>query len=65
MSEYEYLMATPSLISEHLEKWMAVVGREVVAVGDSAKEVLAQARAKYPNKEPFIAKFPKDTARLL
>ncbi len=65
MSEYEYLMSTPALITEHLEKWMAVVGREVVAVGDSAKDVLAQARAKYPGREPFIAKFPKDTAMLL
>jgi hypothetical protein len=65
MSEYEYLMATPSLITEHIEKWMAVVGHHVVAVGDSATDVLAQARAMYPDKEPFIAKFPKETAMLL
>ncbi len=65
MSEYEYLMATPDLISKHLEKWMAVVGKDVVAVGDSAKEVLAAAKEKYPDREPFIAKFPKQTAMLL
>jgi hypothetical protein len=65
MSEYEYLMATPDVISKHLEKWMAVVGNDVVAVGDSAKEVLALARKKYPDREPFIAKFPKQTAMLL
>lgn len=65
MSEYEYLMATPELISKHLEKWMAVVGKDVVAVGDSAKEVLAVAKEKYPDREPFIAKFPKQTAMLL
>lgn len=65
MSEFEHLMATPDLIGANLEKWMAVVGDDVVAVGASAKEVLDAARAKYPNREPFIAKFPRQTAMLL
>lgn len=65
VTEYEYLLASPDVIGKHVEKWMAVVGKEVVAVGDSAKEVLARAKELYPGKEPFIAKFPKETAMLL
>jgi len=65
MTEYEYLLATPDKISQNAEKWMAVVGNEVVAVSDSAKEALAQARKLHPGKEPFVAKFPKQIAMLL
>jgi cysteine synthase len=65
MTEYEYLLATPDKISQNAEKWMAVIGNEVVAVSDSAKEVLARARELHPGKEPFVAKFPKQTAMLL
>lgn len=65
MSEFEHLMVDPALINENLEQWMAMVGKELVAVGPSVKEVLARAREKYPDSEPFIAKFPKHTAMLL
>ncbi len=65
MTEYEYLLAAPDKISQNAEKWMAVVGNEVVAVSDSAKEALARARELRPGKEPFIAKFPKQIAMLL
>ena len=64
-TEYEYLLAAPEVIGQYVEKWMAVVGKEVVAVGASAKEVLDKARQLHPDKEPFIAKFPKETAMLL
>ncbi len=64
-TEYEYLLTVPDVIEKHLEMWMAVVGKEVVAVGDSAKEVFVQAKQRYPDKEPFIAKFPRKTAMLL
>ena len=65
MTEYEYLAASSELITKNVDKWMAVVGKEIVAVGDSAKEVLRRAREAYPDKEPFIAKFPKQTVLLL
>ena len=64
-NEYEYLLASPEVISQNVEKWMAVVGEKVVAVGSSAKEVLDKARQLYPDTEPFIAKFPKKRAVLL
>jgi len=64
-NEYEYLLASPDIIGQNVEKWMALVGEKVVAVGSSAKEVLAKAKQLYPDKEPFIAKFPKERAMLL
>jgi hypothetical protein len=64
-SEYEYLLSVPDIVSKHVDKWMAVVGKTVVAVGDSPKEVLEIAAERFPGKEPFIAKFPKETAMLL
>ena len=53
------------MIGEHIEQWMAVVGKEVVAVGPDLKEVLAKARKLHPDKEPFVAKFPKKIAMLM
>ena len=63
LSEFEYVMS----ISKDLEagKWIAVVGKEVVAKGVNAKEVYEQAKKAYPNKEPFIMKVPSDAVMLM
>jgi phosphoglycolate phosphatase-like HAD superfamily hydrolase len=65
MTEFEFLRSSPDLITENIGKWMAIVGKDVVAVGDSVKDVLAQAKARYPGSEPFVAKFPRATVMLL
>ena len=61
-SEFEYIMR----ISETLEsgKWIAVVDRDVIT-GDNAKEVFEKAKARYPDKEPFIMKVPENATMLL
>lgn len=64
-TEFEYLAASSDVVSENIEKWMAVIGKNVVAVGESAKEVLERAMELHPGEEPFIAKFPKQTILLL
>ena len=64
-TEYEYLLSVPDLIGKNLERWMAVVGKQIVAIGDSPREVLEKAKKIHPDKEPFIAKFPKERAMLL
>ena len=64
-SEYDYLMSSSEIVGKNLDKWMAVVGKEIVAVGPTAKEVFLAAKAKHPDKEPFIAKFPRQTVLLL
>jgi hypothetical protein len=53
-------------ISEKLKagKWIAVIQKDIIE-GDSAKEVIKQARAKYPKKEPFVMKVPNNSNMLL
>lgn len=64
-SEYDYIMSISHELGQHLGEWIAVVGEEIVASGESAKEVYDKAKAKYPDKEPFIMKIPKETVMLL
>jgi len=64
-SEYEYVMSISDQLGKYLGDWLAVVGEEIVDSGNSAKEVFDLAKKKYPNKEPFIMKIPKETTMLL
>jgi Family of unknown function (DUF5678) len=63
MSEFEYVMS----VSKDLEagKWIAVVGKDVVAKGLDAKTVYDEAKSKFPDKEPFIMKVPADAIMLM
>jgi len=63
MSEFEYVMS----VSKDLEagKWIAVVGKKIVAKGSNAKEVYEEARLMFPEKEPFIMKVPSDAVMLM
>lgn len=64
-SEYEYIMSISHELGQHLGKWIAVVGEEIVATGKTAKEVYDKAKEKYPDREPLIMKIPKETVMLL
>lgn len=64
-SEYEYLMSISDELGTHLGEWISVVDSEIVATGDNAKEVYDKAKEKYPDKDPFIMKIPKETVMLL
>lgn len=64
MDYLNYLMSMGDL-HLYIGKWIAVVGKELVASGTSGKEVFEEARRKYPNKEPFVMKIPADTVMLL
>ena len=64
-SEYEYIMSISLELGQHLGEWIAVVGEEIVATGETAKEVYDKAKEKYPDREPFIMKIPKETVMLL
>lgn len=61
-NEFDYIMS----ISETLKagKWIAVIDKDIME-GDSAKEVVKQAKMKYPKKEPFIMKVPNNAVMLL
>jgi hypothetical protein len=46
------------LITKYPHKAIAVVEEEIVAVGESEKEVDNIARKKYPDKIPFVVTIP-------
>ena len=46
-------------------KHVAIIGRKVVASGDSAKEVFEKARKEYPEKMPVLAFIPRREALVL
>ena len=39
-------------------KWIAIVGQKVVASGDDAEKVYKDAKTRYPQRKPSIAKVP-------
>ena len=48
------------LVVEYPRNTIAVVGDEIVAVGDSEKEVDKLAREKYPKAIPFVFTVPAE-----
>ena len=65
MAELEYLMSSDVDLEEYVGLWVAVVGRNIVAKGETAKEVYEEAISAFPGKEPFITKLPKEKVMLL
>lgn len=64
MDYLNYLLSISNL-DQYIGKWIALVGKEIVASGDSGKAVFQAAKDKYPTKEPFVMKIPQDTVMLL
>jgi len=62
VNEFEYIMSISKTLTAG--KWIAVVQKDIIE-GYSAKEVVKQARAKYPKKEPFVMKIPSNANMLL
>ena len=64
------MRSDPALLSKNYEwyikadtqryagKWIAIVDQKIVASGDDAEKVYREARTKYPEKKPSIAKVP-------
>lgn len=49
-------------MNKYAGKWIAIVDQKPVASGTDAKKVYEEAKAKYPNKKPCLAKVPtRDT----
>ncbi len=45
-------------ISRFAGKWIAIVDQKPVASGTDAKKVYEEAKRKFPNKKPSLAKVP-------
>lgn len=61
--EFEFYLKAD--LSKYKGKYIAIVEDKVVASGDNAKEVLDEAKRKFPNKIPTIAKIPYEDALIL
>lgn len=48
------------VVKEYPRKAIAVVDEEIVAIGETEKEVDEIARIKYPDKIPFVKKLPSE-----
>ena len=62
---YEFIMSLTDKLGKYVGKWIAVVDDKIVAEGDNAREVYEEARRRYPNRELFIMKVPREAVMLL
>lgn len=61
MEAHEYLLKHSQKWSEKYPgKYIAVVGSELVAIGNSEIEVFKKAKEKYPDKEVSITYLPRE-----
>ena len=59
MKSKEFEFYVKADLSRYEGKYVAIVGDKVVASGDNAKEVLGEAKKKFPDKMPMLAKVPR------
>jgi len=55
--EFDFFLHNP--LSRYEGKYVAILGKKVIASGISAKDVWDEAIKKYPNQIPTLAKLPK------
>ena len=58
MDEETYQFYVSHDLSQYAGKWVAMLGEQVIASGDTATEVLAQAKKKAPGRNPALARVP-------
>ena len=60
MANKEFEFYVKADLRKYQGKYVAIVDDKVVASGDNAKEVLEEAKRKYPGKKPLLAKIPTE-----
>ena len=50
-SSFEYVMSMGEELGNYVDKWIAVKGDKIVAVGDDIKEVFRKAKETSPEEE--------------
>jgi hypothetical protein len=58
--EHEWLAEHPEVLAAYPGKWVAVVGQEIVAVAESAKEASTLSSARFPDRLPLVFQVPHD-----
>jgi len=64
-SKLKWFATFPKELEDFRGKHIAMIGRKVVASGDSAKEVFEKARKDYPEKMLVLAFIPRKEALVL
>lgn len=62
-NELDYLMTAE--LGELVGQWIAVIDDEIVATGESGKEVFDKAMETHPDREPLIMQVPTNMVMLL
>lgn len=61
--EFEFFVKSP--LKKYKGKYVAILGKKIIASGENAKEVWRKARKKYPGRLPTLAKLPKEETLIL
>ena len=65
MATKEFNWFADADLRKYKGEYVAIIDEKVVAHGDNAKEVWEDAKRKYPDKSPSLAKIPKDDILIL
>lgn len=65
MTSKEFEFYVKADLKEYEGKYIAIVEDQVVASGNNAKQVMEEAKRKYPDKKPFLAKIPREEVLIL
>lgn len=60
--EFEFYLKAD--LSKYEGKYVVIIGNKVVASGDTAR-IWEEVKKKFPNKQPMLAKVPKEEALIL
>lgn len=63
--ELNWFASFPKELRALRGKHVALLGKKVVAFGDTAKEVLEKSRKKYPHRMPVLTYIPKEETLIL
>lgn len=61
----EFEFYSLSDMSKYSGKWVAILGKEVIASGDDFKEVYKEAKEKAKNRKPMFAQIPRKEETLI
>ena len=61
--EFEFYLRAD--LKKYEGKYVAIIDNKVVASGSNAKHVIEEAKRKFPDKKPVLAKVPKEETMIL
>ena len=60
---YEFFMKAD--LKDYVGEWVAIIGNKIVSHSKSAKKAYEDAKRKYPNRRPLLAKIPEREVMIL